>query len=169
MELRAVPHMKSIQEVLPLSPLQKGLLFHAVYDPGDIDPYVVQLEYEIIGNVESSRLWRAIDNVVARHNNLCAAFAYRDLQDPVQIIFDSCPIPRHEIDLTSWSSEESASAYQQAVNEDRARQFDVEVPPLFRFTLIRVGDRTVRLLFTCHHLLIDGWSTATLIGEISRA
>jgi len=161
--------MQSIQEILPLAPLQRGLLFHGIYDPGSIDPYVVQLEYEVVGFVKTDIFWRAVERVVARHPNLGAAFAYRGLQDPVQVVFSTTTVLRRELDLSNCDPQQTSSIYQAAVQEDRALRFDVEQAPLFRFTLVKFGNERFRLLFTCHHLLIDGWSTATLIREISRA
>jgi hypothetical protein len=51
---------------------------------------------------------------------------------------------------------------------DRARGFDWREPPLMRVTLIRVTDDAWRVVWTRHHVLLDGWSTARLLAEVLR-
>ncbi|GDY58198.1 hypothetical protein SVIO_088210 [Streptomyces violaceusniger] len=43
-------------DILPLTPLQEGLLFHAVYDDGAPDVYMVQLVFDLEGSVDVVRL-----------------------------------------------------------------------------------------------------------------
>ena len=40
-------------------------------------------------------------------------------------------------------------------------------PPLLRWTLVRTGERAWRFLWSHHHLLLDGWSFAALIGDFA--
>src|SRR5205809_805154 len=49
-----------IEDVLPLSPLQEGLLFHALYDAQTPDLYTVQLELGLEGALDSARLERRL-------------------------------------------------------------------------------------------------------------
>jgi hypothetical protein len=50
--------------------------------------------------------------------------------------------------------------------EDRARGFDPSRAPLMRHALIRLGDDSWRFVWSFHHLLLDGWSTALLLKEV---
>ena len=45
----------TIEDILPLSPLQEGLLFHALYDAQGPDVYTVQLELELEGALDAGR------------------------------------------------------------------------------------------------------------------
>ena len=47
-----------IEDILPLSPLQEGLLFHALYDAQGPDVYTVQLELELEGAARCRPCWR---------------------------------------------------------------------------------------------------------------
>src|SRR5262249_27498594 len=49
-------HYPQIEDVLPLSPLQEGLLFHALYDAQAADVYMVQLELGLEGALDSAAL-----------------------------------------------------------------------------------------------------------------
>ena len=72
--------------MLPLTPLQQGLLFHAgaAEDSGD-DVYAVQLEITVTGPLDPERLRDAVHTVVSRHPNLVARFCAQ-FDEPVQII-----------------------------------------------------------------------------------
>ena len=57
-----------IADVLPLTPLQQGLLFHAGAAPGAGDDlYAVQLDITITGVLDQHRLRDAVQTVVSRH------------------------------------------------------------------------------------------------------
>ncbi|HYB80765.1 MAG TPA: condensation domain-containing protein, partial [Mycobacterium sp.] len=75
-----------VADVLPLTPLQQGLLFHASFaqDPGD-DVYAVQMGITVSGPLDPHRLRDAVQTVVTRHPNLLARFCER-FDEPVQII-----------------------------------------------------------------------------------
>ncbi len=75
-----------IADVLPLTPLQQGLLFHAgaAAGPGE-DVYAVQLEITVSGPLDPHRLGEAVHTVVGRHPHLVARFCER-FGEPVQIL-----------------------------------------------------------------------------------
>ncbi|MFJ7048679.1 non-ribosomal peptide synthase/polyketide synthase [Streptomyces sp. NPDC101112] len=137
-------------DVLPLSPLQEGLLFLALYEPDD--PYVGQLVLEIDGGYDHARMRAAATALLHRHPNLRAAFRSRSAGAPVQVVPDTVRAPweeRDEADLEAFLA------------RDRARGFSVVRPPLLRFTAL--GNR---LVLTHHHLLLDGWSLPLLVREL---
>ncbi|MEV4194583.1 hypothetical protein, partial [Streptomyces toxytricini] len=49
-----------LEDVLPLSPLQEGLLFHAHYDGHERDVYTVQLGIDLTGPLDADRLRAAL-------------------------------------------------------------------------------------------------------------
>ena len=56
-----------IADVLPLTPLQQGLLFHASTAQGDDDLYAVQLDITLSGRLDQHRLHDAVHTLVTRH------------------------------------------------------------------------------------------------------
>ena len=74
-----------IADVLPLTPLQQGLLFLAgTADSGD-DVYAVQLYITLTGPLDPERLHAAVQTVGTRHPHLSARFS-QQFAEPVQII-----------------------------------------------------------------------------------
>nr|QIE08756.1 non-ribosomal peptide synthetase [Amycolatopsis benzoatilytica] len=145
-----------IEDVLPLSPLQQGMLFHAVYDTNADDVYCVQFVLGLEGAVDGPRLRAAAEQLLARHANLRAAFVHEDVDEPVQVVLDHVDLP--------W--DESDGDLGAVLERDRARRFVLDEPPLLRFSLVHLSGTDHRLVLTNHHLLLDGWSLPLLISEL---
>ncbi|SCK31426.1 amino acid adenylation domain-containing protein, partial [Streptomyces sp. WMMB 714] len=157
-----------IEDVLPLSPLQEGLLFLSRYDDsGSDDVYVVQFRFDIDGPLDGERMRAAAEALLVRHPNLRAGFRQQRREGrPVQVVPRTVRLPWNELDLSALPEDERAAELERTLAADRVLRFDPARPPLMRFTLIRLGPRTHRLVFTHHHLLLDGWSMGLLIKEL---
>ncbi|MGX1316330.1 amino acid adenylation domain-containing protein [Streptomyces calvus] len=155
------PPVRLDDDALPVSPLQEGFFFHARYDTGTTDPYLVQQLLDLAGPVDAGRLRRTLQRLLDRHPLLRAAF--RQLPDGrvVQRLPEHLTLPWRETDTTGTTLDDVLAA-------DRTEPFDLARPPLLRATLIRDGRRH-RLLLTLHHIVADGWSLAVLLRELLAA
>ncbi|EFV14691.1 non-ribosomal peptide synthetase [Segniliparus rugosus] len=148
-----------IEDVLALSPLQGGLFSLAKLAGDEADMYTVQLVVDIEGPLDAGLLRRSAQAVLDRHPNLRASFWDRDLPKPVQIIPSFAELPWQELDI-------AAEDLDAAVAEDRVRRFDLERGPALRFLLFTLPDGTRRMVFTVHHILMDGWAMAIFYREL---
>jgi amino acid adenylation domain-containing protein/non-ribosomal peptide synthase protein (TIGR01720 family) len=158
--------IEDLQDVLPLSPLQKGLLFHTEFDRDGAEVYTLQIVAELSGAVDAGVLRTACAALLDRHPNLRASFRYRSSGDPVQLIGASVPDVLTEVDLSFLSPAERDFELERLTDADRELRFDPAVAPLVRFTLIQLDDDHYRLLWTVHHILVDGWSMPILAREL---
>ncbi|MEU6814555.1 amino acid adenylation domain-containing protein [Streptomyces sp. NPDC046860] len=152
-----------LEDVLPLTPLQAGMLFHSLYDSQAVDVYTTQFVFDLEGTVSVPALRAAIGTLLRRHANLRVGFLHEDLDQPVQAVAAEVPVPLEERDLTPAGGPGALDAF---LAEDRARRFDLTTPPLLRFTLVRTAPGRHRLVMTGHHLLFDGWSVPLLVREL---
>ncbi|MDO3645793.1 non-ribosomal peptide synthetase [Nocardia mangyaensis] len=156
----------TLTDVWPLSPLQYGLLFHALYDSDTADGYTVQSLLTLAGTVDTTRLRAAAQALLDRHENLRVAFVETD-DGPRQLVLAAAEIGWHEVDLTSITDDaQRARELDRVIELDALTRFDLTRPPLLRFTLIRTDQDTCRLVMTNHHLVLDGWSTPLLVREL---
>ncbi|MDR3031875.1 MAG: condensation domain-containing protein, partial [Kitasatospora sp.] len=155
-----------LEDILPLSPLQEGMLFHNLFDGEELDAYNVQVFVELAGNVDADRLRGAIRALLKRHANLRAAFRHEGLKRPVQLIPREVTPPWREEDLSGVPEADREAVAERIALEDRWQRFDLSLPPLMRFTLIRLGGGRHRLVMTNHHILLDGWSMPVLLREL---
>ena len=155
-----------LEDILPLSPLQEGLLFHALYDAQAPDVYTVQLDLELVGALDGAALALAAQALIERHASLRACFQHEQLGRPVQIIEARVLVPWRTIDLSGFEEAEREQRLAGILTQDRAERFDVASAPLLRFALIRLSADRHRLVLTHHHLLMDGWSAPVLVREL---
>ncbi|ORA07780.1 non-ribosomal peptide synthetase, partial [Mycobacterium asiaticum DSM 44297] len=163
-ELDELAGQLRIADVLPLTPIQRGLLFHAGTSQGD--EYAVQLDLAVIGAVDERRLRDAVQAVVDRHPNLVARFCPQ-FDEPVQVIpADPVAVWRYvELDAGLDGSGVEAEVARVCAAE-RAAVCDLGRPPAFRAVLIGVGGDRYRFVLTNHHIVVDGWSMPIVLREI---
>ena len=87
-----------MEDMLPLSPLQEGLLFHALYDVHELDVYIVQLALALEGPLDGAALATAAQALVERHGSLRAGFEHENLSRPVQVIVAGVRPPWRSLD-----------------------------------------------------------------------
>ncbi|RSN59718.1 non-ribosomal peptide synthetase [Streptomyces sp. WAC 04229] len=155
-----------IEDIWPLSPLQAGLLFHAVYDGEGPDVYMGHWILDLDGPLDPARLRASFEALLTRHAPLRACFRQRKSGETVQIILKEVDLPWREVDLSHL--EDPEEAVRELAEQDRTTRFDLAAAPLLRWTLIRLDDRTHRLVMTCHHTIMDGWSLPVVVNELSK-
>ncbi|MFI9612826.1 amino acid adenylation domain-containing protein [Streptomyces sp. NPDC052023] len=156
----------AVEELLPLTPLQQGFFFHALNGGPHGDAYVVQQVLDLAGPVDGSTLRRAAQRLLDRHAPLRAAFRRRADGTPVQIITRDAELPWREVDLSAQDGEVRESLGDAVAEDERARGFDLAMPPLLRCALVRLGAHRSRLVLTFHHIVADGWSLPVLHREL---
>jgi amino acid adenylation domain-containing protein/non-ribosomal peptide synthase protein (TIGR01720 family) len=154
-----------IQEIYPLSPMQQGLLFHTIYAPNS-GVYFGQLTCAFEGDLDVSIFRRAWQEAIDRHAILRTSFLYEHLSEPLQVVHSSAELPLTIEDWRGLGAVEQERELESYLKADRTRGFDLSVPPLIRLALFRVSESAYRLVWSHHHLLLDGWSTPLLIKEI---
>ncbi|HEV7518874.1 MAG TPA: condensation domain-containing protein, partial [Thermoanaerobaculia bacterium] len=158
---------RGIEDLYPLAPLQQGILFHTLYSPGS-ELYFEQLTATLVGPLDLAAFTGAWQRVTDRHPALRAAFLWAGLDAPLQAIHREVPLEWQLFDwaaleITAEERERRWSALQAA---DRRRGFDLARPPLLRLTLLRTAPGEHRLLWSFHHLLVDGWCFSLLFSEV---
>ncbi|GHF27769.1 hypothetical protein GCM10018790_01390 [Kitasatospora xanthocidica] len=160
----------SFDAIWPLTPLQEGMLFHALYDGGQegVDHYNMQLPIELTGPLDPAALRRACELVVARHPALRVGFLQRRSGEPFQAVASQVELPWAEVSLTGLDPAEQQRRLREVLTEERHRRFEMTQPPLLRFTLVALAaDRHVFVL-TNHHILMDGWSMPVVVEDLFR-
>ncbi|CCB75387.1 MULTISPECIES: non-ribosomal peptide synthetase, partial [Streptomycetaceae] len=152
-----------LEDVLPLTPLQEGMFFHAHFDDEALDVYNVQVVVALRGPLRPADLRTAAAALVRRHPNLRAGFRQRANGQPFQVIHREAPLPWDEVELTG---DDRDAALDRLLTAERARRFPLDRPPLLRFTLVRLGPEDHRLVLTTHHMVVDGWSNPILLREL---
>ena len=153
-----------VEDAYPLSPLQEGMLFH-VLAAGEPGMYLTQVGCTLAGHLDVPTFERAWQIVAERHPALRTAFAWKNAENPIQVVGREVRIPLAVEDWSSLPAAERDRRWAERLAADRAQGFDPARAPLLRLFLAREGKALQRLLWTHHHLLLDGWSVGIVLAE----
>ncbi len=154
-----------VEDVYPLTPMQSGMVFHSLVD-GAAGTYLNQVRLRLSGVTDPERLARAWHDVVAATPVLRSRVVWDGLDEPVQVVERFATVPLVQLDWTALDERERASELERFLDADRTRGFDLAAAPLLRLAFARLPGGDVLVLWTFHHVLLDGWSAAQVFGEV---
>ena len=152
----------------PLSPLQQGMLFHWQVDRHsgtDVEQIVGDL-YEAI---DAPRLNAAWQHAVSAYSTLRTAFRWEGLATPLQHIERAAEVPFVFEDLRSLSADAGQARVAEFLEADRREGFDLGRAPAMRVTLFQLADAHFRMVWSVHHILIDGRAFELVLNTVFGA
>ncbi len=156
------------EAVYKLSPIQEGMLFHSLYDK-DSSAYLEQLVVDFISGIDIDTVKSSWSYVLNNHSILRSAFFHKELSIPVQCVYKEIDVPLTELDYTVYSISEQDEKIASFLENDRQSGFSFDEVPLIRITLIKRSESSYKMIFTNHHILVDGWSMSIIFGEFLEA
>ncbi len=171
----AVPkELANVEDVFPLSPLQEGILFECLRDPAK-PLYVHQLVLDIPCDIDVAGLELAWHQMIERHEMLRAVVVWQGLSAPLQVVHR----PAHAIqsqlgqishpDFSDCAEGTKTERLETWLQRERLQKIDLRRMPLSRLSLIRLDEKRHCLVWTRHHIQLDGWSTWLVISELFAA
>ncbi|KAL2911426.1 hypothetical protein HK105_209105 [Polyrhizophydium stewartii] len=167
-ELAAVLSLRArdIVDMYPVTPLQAGFLSAMMRDPSE---YTLQSAFDVTGNMDVQRL-RAAWHAVAMAHPIVRTVFVSTPSGLMQAIAKDDRTEWTELDGV-WSADDDAlqAATDAFMAADRARGFSMANASFHRFTVARVDDGRMRVFWTEHHSVADGWSTPLMLADLMRA
>jgi len=157
----------NIEAIYPLSPMQQGILFHTIYEPGSGD-YIIQLSWRCFGKLDLSAFERAWKQVIARHSVLRTSFIWKRQGEPLQVVHRHVQLVMERLDWRGLDETQRQQQIESRLGEDRSRGFELQQAPLMRVQLAQIEDQSYWVGWSLHHLLLDGWSLPLLLKEVFR-
>ncbi|ORC48443.1 non-ribosomal peptide synthetase, partial [Pseudomonas floridensis] len=149
----------NIQDIYPLAPMQQGMLFHTLFEQ-DAGNYINQLRVTVSG-LDVPRFRAAWQAAVDGHEVLRSGFISHAEQS-LQVVQRQANLPFVVLDARNqpqgWLDDWALA--------DRRQGFELAHAPLLRVALLQTGEDRYHLIFTSHHILMDGWSSSRLLGEV---
>ncbi|WP_051680607.1 non-ribosomal peptide synthetase [Vibrio rhizosphaerae] len=174
----------SVEDLYPLSPAQQGMYFHCLDHP---DAYISQSVVTCRGPLHPAYFRQAWQQAVNRHTALRTRFICDGVDEPHQLVQQplrgqssqgqalqgqtpQVPLVFDEYDASALTEAERQQQLHRLQQQART-QLDLEQAPLMRLALVRWpdtadGQANYRLIWTIHHLIMDGWCLQRLVGEV---
>jgi amino acid adenylation domain-containing protein len=144
------------------------MLFHAQYAP-EANTYITSQSARIKGPIDVAKFEEAWNILIGRHEPLRTVFVGLNLPRPLQVVLRQVRITVSRLDFRDTRADELAARLAAVRQSERDKGFDFAHAPLMRVTLIQVGPDEHEVVWTSHHILLDGWSTQVLLEELSLA
>jgi natural product biosynthesis luciferase-like monooxygenase protein len=149
----------------PLSFAQQRIWFLHKLEPGS--HYNDHFDLRVRGPLNVQILERAISEIVERHDTLRTSFSESD-GEPTQTIGSNLAVSLPVIDISHLPlAEREAEAARLAV-ENCKQPFELDRPPLFRCSLVRLAPEDHLLILTFDHIIVDGWSHGVFLAELTK-
>ncbi|MCP4155965.1 MAG: amino acid adenylation domain-containing protein, partial [bacterium] len=153
-----------IKAIYSLSPMQEGMLFQARMD-GDSAAYFEQMDITISGDIRRELLEKTLKRLVERYDVLRTVFTYKKTKIPRQVLLKTSKLDIRTRDFTLLDVNQKEAALREYKETDRLEGFDLSKGPLMRLALLKTASASYHLIWSYHHILMDGWCFGILLRE----
>lgn len=155
---------RNIESIFPLTPLQEGILFHALKSPLPA-LYMGQYSCELCGALDAERLQAVWKGLFERHAALRTFFVWERQPRPMQIVRKRISLPWTTMDWRDLDASQVETRWNRLRRDDRKTGFQLDRAPMSRLVLVRCAEHRHLFYFAYHHLLLDGWSLRLLLNQ----
>ncbi|MFB0846522.1 hybrid non-ribosomal peptide synthetase/type I polyketide synthase [Paenibacillus oleatilyticus] len=152
-----------IEDILALTPMQEGLLYHYRKNMQS-SQYCEHLVLHLEGNIDLKRFTSAWKRVQVSNEALRSVFRWEELNSPVQVILKNMPLPIQYEDYSHLSHQKALDQADEMSRLIFSGSIPIETEP-FRIVFIRLMNSSAMMIFSYHHILLDGWSLGQIIHE----
>jgi hypothetical protein len=157
-----------ISDVYRLTPMQMGMLFHSLMDK-ESNAYFEQVLFSLKGEIDCHLLEKSFNALIERYDILRTIFHIDDKDQPLQIVLKQRKSKVHFENIDHLSEEEQEQYVKDFMIKDREKGFDLTRDMLMRLSLLKTGKYYYKLIWSFHHILMDGWCLGIIYKELSRA
>lgn len=156
---------QSIADIYVATPTQEGMLFHSLLeDSGAM--YTSQLSFTLTGEVDSHAFVEAWQHTLEQFDILRTGFAELSDSQVHQVVVETATLPCVHM---NWCEQTQSQQQEQLVKyllDDKKVGFDFECPPLMRLTMIQLTEDKVQVVWSHHHMLLDGWCLPVVFNHV---
>ncbi|GIO01643.1 non-ribosomal peptide synthetase [Brevibacillus halotolerans] len=167
-DVRFVEHLTNVEDLHPMSEISRGMIYHGLQTP-EAALYHDQIVYRFKDDsYEHDVMVKTVELLVEKHSMLRSSFHIHNFPEPVQLIHQQVAMEVNFFELTDKTAEERERFIADHLAKDRQHPFATDVhKPLWRLHVYTLDEQCVLLAWIFHHAIMDGWSVASLMTEIT--
>lgn len=156
-----------IKDIYPLTPMQEGILFHSLHD-SKAGAYFMQVVFCLEGSIDFDLFQKSFQMLVDRHDALRTFFVYEDVERPLQVVLEKRHGSVGYVDISHLSNGECTAYLERFKKENVETGFDITKDMLMRILVVKTHKDTYNVIWSVHHIIMDGWCVGVLINEFLR-
>ncbi|MCP4153294.1 MAG: amino acid adenylation domain-containing protein, partial [bacterium] len=153
-----------IEKVYPLTPMQEGMLFHYIYNENS-SIYFEQFQLNIRGPLDRTAIDKSLRILTQKYDVLRTNFVWQGVERPIQVVRKSKNIDLYFENIAPMEEEEKHLFSKEFARKDRQKGFDLSRDNLLRVLILQTGENLFKIIWSMHHIIIDGWCTGILFGD----
>lgn len=153
-----------IKRLYPLSPMQEGMLFHNLIDK-ELSAYFEQALFTIRGDLDFEIFEDSFNLLIEKYDILRTIFNYEKFSSPMQAVLKERRGKIFFEDITELEDRDKDLYIQEFCRKDKKRGFDLTKDLLMRISVFKTDNNIYRVIWSHHHILIDGWCLGIIIGD----
>jgi amino acid adenylation domain-containing protein/FkbM family methyltransferase len=153
-------------DAYPLTMMQRGMLYEAQLDPDRLAYHNV-FSFTVDGSFDLAGFQRRVDGVVAAQDILRTSMDLDRYSEPMQIVHGNTTLPVGYGDLREYPEDERRRRVGEYIGQQKTQPLDVESAPLLRLYVHHLTDESYQVTTTDCHVILDGWSLATLTRDLA--
>lgn len=156
---------QNIEDIYELTPMQEGIYFHHLLDVSS-NSYFIQIDATLHGRINQKMVEDSFNMLVARHTILRTVFNHKKKDKILQVVLKSWSVDFSFEDISNLNSQKERERRVESVKQnDIDTPFDLTSGKLTRIKLLQTDLSSFRLLWSTHHILLDGWCMGILVKE----
>ena len=144
-----------IEKIYPLSYMQENFLFNKMLDKQD--KYIVQVVMNVYKELKEEKIYSVMEKMASRFEILRTAIFYKQQKVARNVQFVERNIPVTFEDFDGFDSQTIDKQIKKYIAKEKKSSWDFEKDPLFRVHVINIGENQSKLIWSFHHIIMDGW------------
>jgi len=162
---RLIEEYPGIEDIYTLTPMQEGMLFHALADTSS-NSYFDQISYRLHGELDIHLVEKSLNELFKRHDILRTVFVYQDVECPIQLVLTDRLVDFYYEDISKIKERKEKEIFiEKFKGKDKNRLFNLSKDVLMRIMILRVDKAEYEFTWSSHHIVMDGWCVGILNTE----
>ena len=157
----------NVEAIYPLTPLQEGMFYHKLLNDVGSE-YIEQATWRMEQPLLIPVFEDSLALLIKKHNVLRTRIVTPKSSDvPWQVVVKEQKAECIIKDYSNVSQDEIEQISEREAKRDLERGFDFAKDNLFRVTILKFGDHHTKVIWTFHHILMDGWCMSIMINDFA--
>jgi len=157
----------NISNVYPLSPLQKGMLYHYISNK-ETNDYIVQNVFNVIGNINKQCINQALQLLQMRYDVLRTRIVFEKINEPMQVVGKKADLSVEWHSFAGLSEKDQKTKLENILRSDVQRGFDLQRELMVKIRVIQYSEREIKMVWNYHHIIVDGWSISLVYDSFLK-
>ncbi len=158
----------NVKDIYTLSPMQEGMLFHKIYDR-ESTAYFEQVTFTAEGRLDIEAFKKSWKELLKLYDIFRTLFIHKETEEPLQIVLKERDLDFTFMDLSDLTDKIRKDVINKFRQQDRERGFDLAKDVLIRVAVLKVSESTFVVVWSHHHIIMDGWCLGIVIKKLFTA